>query len=387
MSFLLLIVFCMMAILTTPGRSEVWQVYLGTYTNTKESQPGAAQGIYQCTFDGETGVVTPPQLSIEAFSPSFLALHPSGKFLYAVHETKEFLGQAGGGASAYTRDPVTGKLTMLNQQPVCARSPCHLAVDATGRTLIIANYGGGTVSVFPILPDGSLAPRSESHQHTGKGPQQDRQQAPHPHGITISPDNGFVFVPDLGIDQIRIYRLESGKAQLLPNTPPFVATDPGAGPRHFTFSPDRRHGYGINELNNTITVFEANLKDGILNSKQVITTLPAGFTEKNTTAEIAVHPSGAFVYASNRGHNSIAVFRRDLETGKLTPTTHAATGGREPRSFALSPDGRWLIAANQIVQTLQVYRIEGVTGNLIPQGAPVPTPTPVCVLFVPTKKP
>jgi 6-phosphogluconolactonase len=373
-----------MAMMTTIGRTELWEIYLGTYT--KESEPEAARGIYRLTLDGETGAITPPQLLIESVSPAFLALHPSGDFLYAVHETNKFLGQSGGGVSAYERHPVTGQLTLLNQQSVGAQGPCHLAVDATGRTLIVANYGSGSVSVFPISPTGSLAPRSDYHQHSGTGPQQDRQEGPHAHGITFSLDNRFVYVPDLGIDQVRIYRLDSERAQLIPQSPPFVATAAGAGPRHFSFSPNGRHGYAINELNNTITVFEANPQSGALLSRQVVTTLPVGYTEKSSTAEIAVHPSGAFVYCSNRGHNSIAVFRRDLNTGALTPLGQVPTGGREPRSFALSPDGRWLIAANQFVQTLQVFRVDPVTGILEPQGQPMPALTPVCVLFVPKKK-
>jgi 6-phosphogluconolactonase len=353
-------------------------VYLGT--STTDTSMGA-KGIYQFTFNAETGAISSLSLAAKTDNPTFLAHHPSGKFLYAVNEVKAFQGQSGGGVSAFAVDVQSGALTLLNQQPVGGNSPCHLAIDATGRVLVTANYGDGSVSVFPILPDGKLGPRSDFHEHTGRGPNPDRQKGPHAHGITFSPDNRFVLVNDLGIDEILVYRLDVEKARLLPHQPASVRLAPGAGPRHFCFAPEGRHGYAINELDNTVTRFDWDAQKGVLTPRESVPTLPPDFKSYSTTAELVLHPNGDFLYASNRGHDSIAVYRRDRATGSLSLIEHVFTGGSEPRSFALSPDGHWLIAANQRAQTLQLFRVDDQTGALTPHGEPVAAPSPICLLF------
>lgn len=353
-------------------------VYLGTST---ADTPPEAKGIYQFTFNAETGLISPLTLVAQTDNPTFLAHHPSGKFLYAVNETQQFAGQSGGGVSAFAIDAQSGALTLLNQQPVGGNSPCHLAVDTTGHVLVTANYGDGSVSVFPIQPDGQLGPHSDFHQHAGSGPNPARQKGPHAHGITFSPDNRFVLVNDLGTDQICVYGLDTEKARLFPHQPARVSLAPGAGPRHFCFAPEGRHGYALNELDNTITLFDWDAQKGVLTPRQSVPTLPMGFTKSSKTAELALHPNGDFLYASNRGHDSIAVYRRDRETGQLSLIERSSTGGSEPRSFALSPDGRWLIAANQHAHTLQLFRIDEKTGKLTRRGEAMAAPAPICVLF------
>ncbi|TVR46923.1 MAG: lactonase family protein, partial [Puniceicoccaceae bacterium] len=354
--------------------SSTFEIYLGTYT--RGSGPEASRGIYHLRLDAETGRLSTPQLVAEAENPAFLALHPSGAFLYAVNETGEFEGEKGGGVSAFTRDPATGALAPLNRRPAGGAWTCHLAVDSAGRLLVVANYGGGNVAVFPLGSDGRLASRTQLLQHEGAGPNPRRQEAPHAHGVTFSPDERFLLVPDLGIDRIVVYSVSDDAPSLLPHLPPGAATAHGAGPRHVVFSPDGRHAYAVNELDNTVTGYAWDAPSGTLTPLGSAGTLPADFTGENTTAEIAVHPSGRFVYASNRGDNSIAVFERNPDDGTLTPAGHASTGGREPRSFALSPDGHWLLAANQHRNELRLFRIDPATGALPPPRPPPPPPPP-----------
>jgi len=354
-------------------------ILIGTYTRDK-GEP-VSHGIYRVIFDQTSGKFLELTLAAEANSPSFLAIHPSGDFVYAVVEAKEFEGQPGGGVMAFSRDTTSGALRLLNQRPVGANGPCHLAVDATGKTLIVANYGGGSVSVFPISPDGSLGERSDFHQHSGSGFDEKRQKAPHAHGITISPDNRFVFVPDLGIDQLKIYHLDAGSARLQPAEPAFAPLKPGAGPRHFSFSPDGSHGYCVNELDNTVTSFAWNSEEAVLKLLESISTLPPDWDGKNTTAEIAVHPNGLFVVASNRGHDSLAVFRRDPSTGLLTAVSVTSCGGEQPRSFAFSPDGKWIVVAHQGSNSMVSFAFDPETGQLSPANEKLSVGMPVCVVF------
>lgn len=350
--------------------------YLGTSPTGPEHE---AKGIYRVAFNAETGELSPPVLAAEALNPAFLAWHPSGRALYAVNESKRFEGQPGGGVSAFAVDPQSGALTLLNRRPAGGDNPCHLAVDASGRVLVAANYSSGSVSVFPILADGSLGERSGLYQHAGTGPDPKRQEGPHAHGIAFSPDNRFVLVNDLGIDGIVIYRLDPEHARLaLHGT---VKTAPGAGPRHFVFAPGGRGGYAINELDNTISRFEWDAQKGALALCESVSTLPGGFASFSKTSELLFHPNGEFLYGSNRGHDSIAVYRRDPPTGRLSLVEIVPAGGSEPRSFGLSPDGRWLIAANQYVHALQLFRVDPQSGKLTPRGEPVRAPSPICVLF------
>jgi len=353
-------------------------VYLGTYTGTK------SQGIYVSRFDPETGRLTTAQLATEAKNPSFLALHPSGQFLYAVGEVENFGGARSGSVSAYRIDRASGKLTLLNEQPSGGTSPCHLAVDATAKCLLVANYGSGSIAALPIRGDGTLDQPSATIQHRGASVNPQRQAGPHAHFITTDPANRFAFCCDLGLDKVLIYRLDLNRASLVPNDPPSVSVKPGAGPRHLAFHPNGRFAYVINEMGSTLTTFAYNPNRGELSELQTVSTLPKTFHDSNSCAEVQLHPSGNFVYASNRGHDSIAIFGVDSGTGKLTGIGHQPTQGKTPRHFALAPDGKWLLAENQDSDTLMVFHVDAGTGKLIPTAQPIPAPSPVCVVFVPT---
>lgn len=351
-------------------------VYLGTYTR------GASKGIYTARLNTETGALTAPNLAAESTNPSFLALHPGGRFLYAANEVPEFAGEKSGSVSAFAIDPRTRALTPLNQQSSRGAGPCHLVVDKAGRNVLVANYSGGTVTVLPIGRDGRLAPASASRQHTGSSVNPRRQQEPHAHSINLDPANRFAFAADLGADKVFIYRFDSRKGTLAPNDPTHVALAPGAGPRHFAFRPDGRFAYVINELLSTATVFSYDARRSALMEAQTVPTLPAEFTGNSTTAEIVVHPSGKFVYGSNRGHDSITVFAADRGTGRLSLVEHEPTQGKTPRNFAIEPSGRFLLAANQASDSVVVFRIDPATGALAPTGHSISVPSPVCVRFL-----
>lgn len=369
----------MTAIFTSALDAQNKSVFFGTYTSGDGD--GKSEGIYRARVDLESGKVTAPELAASVRDPSYLAIHPSGDRLYTVIEAGEFEGEPGGGVVAFGLDVTSGALSEINRQAVGSNGPAHLAMDATGRVLIVANYGGGSVSVFPARPDGGLGKRSDFHEHSGSGPNEKRQKAPHAHGITISPDNQFVIVPDLGIDQLKIYRLDTGGAKLEPANPPFTSLEPGAGPRHFIFSPDGHHGYCVNELDNTVAVFDWDSENGVLTPVQTITTLPEGFDGENTTAAIKVHPNGNFVIASNRGHDSLAVFKREPTSGKLETVDIVPSGGVQPRDFSISPDGKWLLSAHQSTDSVVVFKVDPASGALTPTGDSISLGMPVCVLF------
>ncbi len=351
------------------------QVFVGTYSRN------GSEGIYTMRMDADTGSLTAPELAAKADNPSFLALHPSGRFLYAVSETGRYQGQPSGAVAAFAVDPATSRLTELNRQPTGGAAPCHLAVDATGRALVIANYADGTVASFPIAGDGTLGALVSKIPHAGTGPNAQRQKGPHAHGVTFDASNRYAFIPDLGIDRIMIYKLDAPTAKLTPHDPAFAALPPGAGPRHFAFHPSKALAWSINELDSTVTTFAWDARSGTLERRESVSTLPPGGTNRSTTAEIAVHPSGRFLYGSNRGHDSIAVFAIDGATGRLSPVQHQATGGRTPRSFALDSSGRFLLAANQDSGNIVVFRVDPDTGRLAPAGHEARVALPVCVLF------
>jgi 6-phosphogluconolactonase len=349
-------------------------VFVGTYTR------GESKGIYLCQLDPATGKLTAPELVAETPSPSFLALHPSRPLLYAVGEMGLSKGAKTGGVSAFTIDAKTGKLTLLNQQSSGGAGPCHLVVDQTGRCVVVANYNSGSVACLPIRDDGGLGEAASSFQHEGSSIAP-RQKGPHAHCVTLDAANRMAFVPDLGLDKVMIYRLEPAKAQLSPSDPPSAAAAPGAGPRHLAFHPNGRYAYVINELNSTMTVYSYDAARGALNAVQSISTLPEGFTGNSTTAEVEVHPSGKFVYGSNRGHDSIAIFAVDGTTGKLTLVGHEPTQGKTPRNFAIEPTGKYLLAANQDGNNIVVFSIDAETGKLHPTGSSVKVGSPVCIKF------
>lgn len=350
------------------------QVYIGTY-----SQRGS-EGMYATRLDPATGRLDPPRVAAPAKNPSFLARHPSRPVLYAVNETGRHMGRPVGAVIAFAVDPATGALSELNSEPTGGPVPCHLAVDASGAALVVANYVDGTVAVFPLKPDGRLEPVSQLLRHEGSGPNEQRQKGPHAHGVTFAPGNDFVFVPDLGIDRIVGYRFDAQRIRLVRHEPASRAVHPGAGPRHFAFRPDGKTAYAVNELDATVTAFRWNPTAGELTPLATVPGLPKEFEGKNTAAEIAVHPSGRFLYISNRGHDSIAVFALDAE-GRPEPVQHHPSGGSAPRNFSLDPSGRFLVVANQNSDNLVVFRINPASGCLSPAGAEIAVPAPVCVLF------
>jgi 6-phosphogluconolactonase len=356
-------------------------VYFGTYTGKK------SKGIYVSRFDTPTGALGAPELAAEAASPSFLAVHPKGRFLYSVNEVNKTKDKPAGGVSAFGIDATTGKLTPLNQQDSGGPGPCHLIVDKAGRNVLVANYGGGSVAVLPINKDGSLKEASAFVQHKGSSVNRGRQEAPHAHGIYLDGANRFAFVPDLGLDRLVAYRFDATRGMLTPNEPAFASVAPGSGPRHFAFTPNGRFGYVINEMLCTVTAFGYDSKRGVLADPQTISTLPEGESVKPgySTAELFAHPSGKFLYGSNRGHDSIVCYSIDGKSGKLARVGHTPTQGKIPRSFGIDPTGRWLLAANQNSDNIVVFKIDPSTGQLAATGGTIEVGAPVAVVFVRAK--
>src|SRR5688572_1912046 len=328
------LVILLLLLAMSPAPAAELQFYVGTYTRNDGSK-----GIYHYRLNSETGALTGGELAAESKSPSFLALHPKKKFLYAVNEVG-----GSGGVSAYAIEG-DGKLRPLNEQSARGAGACHLTVDPAGKYVLVANYGGGNIAALPIKEDGALGEATGFVQHRGSSVNPQRQKEPHAHSIYPGCDGKLVYASDLGTDQIYIYRLDPATGQLTAHDPPAARVAPGAGPRHLTFLPG--FAYVINEMGNTITVFKHDAQTGKFTEIQVIGTLPDGFSGNSSTAEIFAHPNGKFVYGSNRGHDSIAVFRVDSASGKLALVEHEATQGKTPRNFGISPDGRWLVAANQ----------------------------------------
>lgn len=349
-------------------------VYIGTYTKA------SSKGIYVGRFDVATGKLGALTLAVEAANPSFLALSPDRRFLYAVSEGAgaEYQGKPSGSVNAYAVDATTGMLTPINSAASAGKGPCYVSITPDGKNVLVANYSSGVVALLPVRADGGLDAPASIDQHEGKSLHPSRQKGPYAHSINPSADGRFAFAADLGTDMIYTYGIGAG-GKLAPVST--AALEPGSGPRHSAFSPDGRHLYVINELANTVTTFAVEAETGALKALQTVPTLPPDFTGKNTTAEVAVSPDGRFVYGSNRGHDSIAVFQVDPAKGTLTIVEHVSTQGRNPRHFSLDPTGRWLIAANQDGDSLVVYAIDHATGRLKPTGQTVTVGAPVCVRF------
>lgn len=352
------------------------RVYFGTYTGK------VSKGVYVSKFDPATGALSDPELAGETRSPSFLTIHPSGKTLYAVGEVGEFNGQKTGAVTAFTIDPASGKLTAINAQSSGGAGPAHISLTADGSHAVVANYGGGSVAALPINADGSLSQPSSVVQHTGSSVNPARQKAPHAHSIKPSPDGAFVLSADLGLDKVLVYRFDKAKGTLTPNDPPAGVVQPGSGPRHIAFHPNGKLLFVINEMTSTLTSFTWDAAKGTLAEVQTLSTLPGGGHKGNSTAEVVVHPNGKFVYGSNRGHDSIAAFSVDADSGKLTALGQTPIGGKTPRNFNIDPTGQWLLAAGQSSDTVTVFRIDQATGKLTQVGEPTKVPSPVCVKFV-----
>jgi len=351
-------------------------MYAGTYTNKQ------SKGIYVWRFNSKTGKLSAAGLAAETVSPSFLAVHPNRRFLYAVNEISNYNGAKSGSVSAFAIDHASGRLTLLNTVSSRGAGPCHLALDKHGRCLMVANYGGGSVAAYAVGKDGRLSEATAFFQHSGAVALPERQGGPHAHCVSVSPDSGRVLVADLGLDEVLVYRLNASRASLAPNDPPFAKVAAGAGPRHLAFHPNGRLVYVINEIQSTVTAFSYNAGAGTLREIQTVSTLPKDFQGPNTTAEIAVHPTGRFLYGSNRGHDSIAVLAVDPKAGTLALVQNVSAQGKMPRNFAIDPTGNYLIAANQNSDNIVTFRIDRSSGRLTPTGEVLNVASPVCILFV-----
>ncbi len=365
---------------TSPAlRNDEFMLYVGTYT----SGSGKGQGIYSFHFSEKGGELTPAKAASGVADPSFVVVDKSRKFLFSVNETLEYEGKKSGSVSSFTIDRKSGDLTFLNKQPSLGGAPCHLTVSANNRFLLAANYVGGNVAVFPIGKDGKLGPSVDVKQHTGAGPNKDRQLSAHAHSINLDRNDRFAVACDLGADTLFIYKFDSETGELSPNPDqPSLKTKPGAGPRHFAFHPNGRTAFVINELSSSLTVLAYDEKRGMLAETQTISSLPANWNGANTCADIHISPNGRFVYGSNRGHDSIVSYKFDERLAKLELIEHVSTQGKTPRNFAVDPSGKYLLAANQNTDTVVTFRIEEGTGKLMPTGAIVSVPSPVCLRFV-----
>lgn len=356
-------------------------LYIGTYTST-----GKSEGIYVHKFNAETGKLTPLHTVKNVLEPSFLAIDKSRKYLYAVNELVEYEGKKSGAVSAFAIDQKTGNLQLLNKQPSLGDAPCFITTSENEKFVLVANYLGGNVSVYPIEKDGKLGASTDLAQHTGFGPNKDRQEAAHAHSITLDRNNRFAFAADLGIDKLMIYSFDAQTGKLKPNeAQAFYQTKAGAGPRHFSFHPKGKFAFLINELDLTITSLAYDEKLGTLKEIQTVPTLPAGISgASNSCADIHVSPNGKFLYGSNRGHNSIVSYKIDEKTGQLEYIEHVSTGGKKPRNFAIEPNGKFLLAANQDSDSIVVFRIDEKTGKLQSTANKAQVPVPVCLKFIPS---
>jgi 6-phosphogluconolactonase len=350
-------------------------VYFGTYTGPK------SKGIYVAPFDAATGKLGTLRVAAETENPSFLALHPTRPLLYAVNEVDNFEGEKAGAVSAFAIDPATGDLRTLSRVSSRGAAPCHLVVDRSGRHVLVANYSGGSVASLPIRADGGVEAASSFVQHAGTGADPKRQKGPHGHMIETDKANRFALAADLGLDQILVYRFEATSGALTPATPPYASLAPGSGPRHFAFSPDGKDVYVLNEMKVTVAAFK--YADGKLTEYQTVSAMPGGAepTAADSGAEIGVHPSGRFVYSSQRGPDDIAVFARDAATGRLTLVEHVASGGKTPRGFGIDPSGRWMLVGNQRSDSVAVFAIDAKTGRLTATGQTAEVGAPVAVTF------
>ena len=350
--------------MTPPAPSRL--LFIGTYTS------GASRGIYALRLGAAEGALSAPVVAAETPHPSFLALSPDRRFLYAIRDSAAMVA-----AFAVHGD----RLALLPAPPAPeAIAGCHLAVDRTGRTLLVSNFHAATIAALPLAADGTPGP-GQVIRHEGRGSHPRRQAEAHVHSAVISPDNRFALVCDLGLDRIYTYRLDAAQARLAPGRPPFTANAAGSGPRHSAFSADGRRFYASRELDNTVTAFDYDAASGALVLRQAVSTLPAGFMGDSAAAEVALHPNGRFLYVSNRGHDSIAVFAVDGATGLVSAVEFTPAGGRNPRHFALSPDGAWLVCAHQGSGTVAAFRVDPASGRLSPAGRPAAVPDPVCVRF------
>jgi len=362
-----------MASVTLPAAEPV--VFISAFAS------GYKAGIHAFRFDSKAGVLQPLHRTTDIQNPFFLAVSPDQRFLYAINAEK-FGGEEDEFVTVYALEGRTGQLKRLNQQSTRGTASCYLDVDATGKTVVVANYASGSVASMPVKEDGSLGEAASFVQHSGSSIDPQRQKGPNAHSIVISQDNRFALAADLGIDKILIYQLDATQATLTPNeAQPFVKMQPGSGPRHIAFHPNGRHVYVINELANTVTSFDYAAASGTLAERQTISTLPAGFTGKSYTADLKITPDGRFLYGTNRGHDSIATYRIG-EDGGLTLLSIDPSLGKGPQNLLITPDGEWLLCANMPGNSVIVFRIDATSGKIAATGTPIEMPMPSCIRWV-----
>ena len=360
--------------LAGPAQAVDTFVYFGSHWK------GPNIGFSLANFETDTGKLTTPVFLQEAVAPAYFIISPDGKHLYTCNS------DPGSSLSAYAIDPATAKLTFLNQKPSGGGDPSYISLDATGRYVMVANFLGGSICVYALLPDGSLGERTAFVQDTGTSVNPAKQSHPHAHSIRVDPSNRFVLAADLGLDRLYVYRFDSKTGALQPNDPPFATVTPGSGPRHMVFDPSGRFAYLITEEGCTIIRFGWDSNRGVLTQYEAVSTLPKDFTGKSTCAEILMHPSGKFIYATNRGANSVAVFSVEAKTGRLTLIQNIPTQGKTPRNCDFDPTGRWLLVSNQDSSNAVVFSIDPNTGRLTQVGEPVKVPAPFCERFLPVGK-
>jgi 6-phosphogluconolactonase len=358
---------------------KTYIVYIGTYTYK------TSKGIYGYRFSPSTGEVAPLGLLAETAHPTWLAVHPNQRFLYAANEHGKAT-EPGNTITAFAIDTKTAQLTFLNEVATGGDSPAQIAIDKTGKILVACNVNSGSFAVFPIHPDGRLGEASDFIQHHGSSVDPERQTGPHPHSAVFSPDNRFVIIADRGVDRVFVYHLNYSTATLEPNEPAFVTLGAGWGPRHLAFHPNGKYLYLIHEMGSRLTTFDYDAASGTLKETQTISTLPDGFSGYDHSAELQVDRAGRFVYGSNRGDDSIGVFAVNASTGALTPIQHVSTQGKTPRNFSLDPTGTYLFAANQDSDSVVMFRVNHSTGKLTPTGKVLKdSPEPTCIVFVPAR--
>jgi 6-phosphogluconolactonase len=365
---------CLSAVAQDTAGKKVF-AYFGTYTGAK------SKGIYMAEFDPASGKLGSPKLVAETVNPTFLALHPTGKYLYAVGEISDFDKKTRSGAIHAFSVNEDGTLTRLNAESSGGGGPCHVVVDKAGKFVLAANYGGGSACVLPIEADGKVGKMTGFSQHKGSSVNKSRQEAPHAHSINLDAANNFAFVADLGLDKVLVYKFDKETGKITAEEGSHGEVKPGAGPRHFAFHPSGKFAYANNELDSTVTLFDYDASNGKLTPKQTLSTLPEP-TKGNSTAEVVVHPNGKFLYVSNRGHNSIAQFTVDPETGKMTANGHQGEGIKIPRNFALDPTGKWCLVCNQDGDSVIVFKVNQDTGKLEPTDHKIEVGKPVCVRFL-----
>ena len=366
---------------TIGKNSNEMLVYIGTYTSGKST----SEGIYIYKLNLDSGELKPYKIVKDVVEPSYLAIDKNRKYLYAVNETVEYEGEKSGAVSAFAINQKTGDLEFLNKQPSLGGAPCFVTISKNEKFVLVANYVGGNVSVFPIETGGKLGASIDLDQHTGSGANKERQEAAHAHSINLDEKNRYAIACDLGIDKVFIYDFDKKTGKLKPNPAQAIyETKPGAGPRHFAFHQSGKFAFLINELDSTISSLAYDAKRGTLKEIQTVSTLPADFTGENTCADVHVSPNGEFLYGSNRGHDSIAAFRINTETGRLELIEHFSTGGKTPRNFAIAPNGKFLLAANQNSDSVIVFRLDEKSGKLSPTKYKAEISKPVCLKMIPS---